>query len=327
MHRGKRVVAWVPYGREQTVSILHKYLLMDRVIDEIWLCMNVDPDQVRDREYAHELAEEHEKIKVVLCPGPDFTAPGMPPNWSAWYHQPKQLNTGRFPLLMQDPQAVFLRFDDDIIWVHPETPTRIVDRVIDGAHDTLGVFALIYNNAISSWFLQQHGRIPLDWGVVGNWIKNSQMVSAVDPVGWGDPYDGRINKAAAEFAIQLHCMVLNALEDGRDDDLVLEQVLPLGMRQQYSVSCFGISGKEYADLKGILDWDEEEHWLTQHRPNIVRKRNIVLGSAPVSHYTFFTQRDLILKTDNLERYRAVCEYRWRQEMFGTRYYERLAEQG
>jgi hypothetical protein len=315
MHRTKRVVAWIPYGREQTISILHKYLLMDEVIDEIWLCMNTDPDQVRDREYANELAEEHEKIVIKPCPGPDHHVEGMPPNWAGWNLKPKQLNTAKFPFYMQDPNAVFIRFDDDIVWVHPNTPQTLVDRVLDGRLDTLGVFALIYNNAISSWFLQKHGRVPMEWGKVGMGVQNPHMVSAVDPVGWGDP----------GFAIKLHGYVLDKLENGLDDDLRLDAELQLGDAQQYSVSCFGISGQEYTDLNGVLDFAEEEHWLTMHRAGVVNRRNVVCGMAPVSHFTFYTQREEMAKTDILDRYRQACEYRWRQEMFGKRYYERLLE--
>jgi len=58
---GRRVVAWTPYGRVRTYSILIKYLERDirrGLIDEVWLYMNTDPQgQEADIAYAHELAE------------------------------------------------------------------------------------------------------------------------------------------------------------------------------------------------------------------------------------------------------------------------------
>lgn len=48
---GKRVVAFTPYGRELTVSLLKDYMIREHergIVDEWWLLMNTDEDQVDD---------------------------------------------------------------------------------------------------------------------------------------------------------------------------------------------------------------------------------------------------------------------------------------
>ncbi|HKN44985.1 MAG TPA: hypothetical protein VJW23_13780, partial [Propionibacteriaceae bacterium] len=69
---GKRVVAWIPYGRAKTVSILFKYLQRDHkrgLIDELWFYMNTDlQGQEDDRRWASTTAREHDWVKTFSRP-------------------------------------------------------------------------------------------------------------------------------------------------------------------------------------------------------------------------------------------------------------------
>jgi hypothetical protein len=293
MHRDHRVVAYTPYGREQTVSILAPYMLREHkagVLDEWMLCMNTDEDQVRDREYAHELAERFDWIKLYERPGPDSPPEWtIPDRWRTGYMKPKQRNTGRFFWYMQDRSTVYLRFDDDVVWVHPNTMRRLVEWKLDRP-EALAIFPTIWNNAVASWWLQEikHPTIPKH-------PKAGQ--GAMNPVGWKDP----------NFAIELHGNLLAKLEAGEEDDLLVPKnyQMPLGL--QFSVSCFSIHGKEYADLNGVITFHEEEHWLTKVYCKEMRRPNIIVGDAHVSHFSFHPQRQMLLNnTDYLQRYRALA---------------------
>ena len=118
MIEGNRVVAWTPFGRAETVSILFAYLWREHergLVDEWWLCMNTDPGvQQSDVAYAYKLAARHGFIKLVDRPS---DVPRL---------HPKQRNTGYFYRYMTDPQTVFLRFDDDIIYVEESAIERLV---------------------------------------------------------------------------------------------------------------------------------------------------------------------------------------------------------
>jgi len=299
MYRGRKIVAFTPYGREATVSLLLPYLRREHargVLDEWMLCLNMDPHQIQDEAYARKLTETYPWIKSFQCPGPRTPnlAGQVPKHWMDGYRQPKQLNTMRFFWYMGNaPDArdtIFIRFDDDVIWLHDNCIRALVDFKLDFPQ-SLGVFPIIWNNAVSSSIMQRWGHQPWQWPRVA--------MNAVDPVGWGDPY----------FAEAVHNLLLHHLEHDHEDACIEpNKWVELGWRQQFSVSCFAIDGKEYADCGGVLNWDEEEHWLTMHIPTIVRRSNYVYGGAQCAHGTFYTQRDYLnSRTNLLDRYRVFAD--------------------
>ena len=281
---GKRVVVWTPYGRERTVSILFDYVRREverGIVDEYWLCMNTDPEQVSDVTFAMRLDLLHPFVKRVERP-----AEGAPRLF------PKQRNTGYFYRYMTDPDTVFVRLDDDVVFVDENAIERLVRHRIE---TQVGVasFALIWNNAICSWYLQKAGIIPEDFGVV--WTMH-----CMDPMGWANP----------EFAVRIHNYLLDALSIGTSTEkffLYQDMSLPLGT--QFSVSAFASLGSMYAELgrPGVLEPSEEESWHTIHQPRRTGQPNTVVGNALVSHYTFFPQKAVVEQTDILDRYRALAK--------------------
>lgn len=304
---GKKVVAWTPYGRESTYSILVKYLARDHaagLIDEAWLCLNVDlQGQEGDLRYAYRLAREFPWVKIVDRPV------GMP------RRHPKQRNTGYFYQYMTDTDTTYVRFDDDIVYVHPAAVQRLV-RSARERGDVGGVasFPVMWNNSIISWFAQQSGIIPeagtpepdgYVWPKVGG-------PYCMDGVGWAD----------GKFAVRIHGLLLDTLESGGPDWLGEEgpgpdplerfffyQDFPVQLGTQFSVSVFASLGTLYAGLPkpGVLIPDEEEHWHTVHQPRVNQQPNVIVGDALVSHFTFNPQRRIVLASNTLDRYRALAD--------------------
>jgi len=275
---GYKVVAWTPYGREVTVSVLAEYMIREHrrgIVDEWWLCLNTDPSQVSDLRYAYRLAGEHGFIKAVNRPA------GLS------RRTPKQRNTGSFYRYMIDPDTVYHRFDDDIIYVHPDAVERLVRHKI-ATPLSLCSFATMWNNSIVSWFAQQAGIIPREFGEVGS-------MYCMDPTGW----------ANGAFAVRIHELLLGWLDESTPEKAYLYQDFPISPGTQYSVSCFASLGSHYARLPqpGVLVPDEEESWHTVHRPAAIGQPNMLVGDALVAHYTFGPQRAAVLATDILDRYR------------------------
>lgn len=283
MIAGKKVVAWTPFGREETVSILFRYLRREHergLIDEYWLYLNTDDHQTSDLAYAYKLARQNRDwVRVIERPV------GLP------RLQPKQRNTGYAYRYMADPDALFFRFDDDIIYVHEDAVENLCNAKVN-LPGTLACFALMWNNAITSWFAQKLDIIPLDYGQVASPF-------CMDPVGWGD----------GDFAVKIHNLLLGWLEEGTPEKAYFYQNYPLAPRQQFSVSCHVIDGADFMTLPtpGVLDYPEEEHWITVHRPPIVGKDNVIVGDALVSHYTFYPQGKTVRATNILDRYRKISE--------------------
>jgi hypothetical protein len=267
---GRKVVAWVPYGRHTTFNIQVPYLIQAHL------------DGVIDR---------------VKRPGPETPemADRIPADWMLGYRRPKQMNTCRyFVYAAEEPDNVYVRFDDDIVWMERNAIKNLVQFKLDHP-ELLGVFPVIWNNAVSSHIMQKWGHFPMSWGAVSEY--------AVDPVGWGSPH----------FAERVHELLLHHITNDHADACVeMDRYEVLGWRVQFSVSCFAIEGREYVApdllLPGVLDWDEEEHWLTQYRTGVVKRSNAVYGGAHVAHFSFYTQRDYLLsRTSLLPRYGALAD--------------------
>lgn len=299
MIKDHKVIAWTPYGREATVSILGKYLRREHergLVDEWRLCLNTDPDQVSDLRYAYSLAAAY----------PDWIKlDQLQPHQAR--RRPKQRNTGYFYERMTDPEAIYLRLDDDIVYVHEDAVERLVVHRIEHAQGVAS-FPIMWNNAIISWFLQQGGVIPaagehtpagridgLDGYV---WPRVGELY-CMDPVGWAD---GR-------FAVAMHRWLLHHVRHDQADALFLYQDYELPLGRQFSVSTFASSGQLYAGLPrpGVLVPDEEESWHTIHQPKALGEPNVIVGDALVSHYTFFPQGPVVRSTDVLDQYRQLAD--------------------
>lgn len=282
---GKRIVAWTPYGRQATASILAEYLKRDHaagLVDEWWLCMNTDADQFADRVWGYELEEEHDWIKALERPS------------GCRLLKPKQRNTGYFYRYMTDFDTVYVRLDDDIVYVHPDAIERLVRHKLQ-TPGSVASFPIMWNNAVISWYLQKAGIIPESYGQVGG-------PYCMDPMGW----------ANGEFAVKIHNYLLDCLDDPETNNLeglYLYQDMPLKIGMQFSVSCFASLGTLYGRLAnpGVLVPDEEESWHTVHQPRQLGQPNMIVGNALVSHYSFFPQRAHLARTDVLDRYRALAE--------------------
>lgn len=291
MIRDKKVVAWTPYGRRLSYSVLIEYLRRDverGLIDEVWLFMNTDPvGQEDDIAYAHELDASYPWVKLVHRPEGIPRHPG-----------PKQRNTGYAYRYMLDPETVYLRMDDDLVYLHEEAITNLVAKRIETPYPT-AIFATTWNNSIVSWFAQQAGVIPREFGEVGG-------PYCMNPMGW----------ANGAFAVKIHNLLLDHIETGTVEQLYLYQDFPIqnpatgSPSMQFSVSCFASLGSMYAGLPagpGILVPDEEESFHTEHQPSVIGVPNVLVGNAIVSHLTFGPQRAHVFATDILDRYRALAE--------------------
>jgi len=286
MYAGRTVKAFTPYGRWVTVSILLPYMVREHaagVLDEWMLFMNTDDHgQEDDIAQAENMAAHYPWIKLYPRPETDER------------HQHKQMYTKLFYRYCTDPDTVYLRFDDDIVYVHENTIRSMVEQKT-ARPGTLGLFPIIWNNAICSWHLQQRGNIPND--VASGWPTVGQPY-CMDPVGWAD----------GGLAVRMHELLLERIATGRVAECFMYQDVQLAPQQQFSVSCFAVDGRDYIALPepGVLDFYEEEHWLTVHRPGVTGQVNQILADALVSHFSFYPQRGALFATNLLDRYRSLA---------------------
>ncbi|MFI0976424.1 hypothetical protein ACH4SP_05290 [Streptomyces sp. NPDC021093] len=99
--------------------------------------------------------------------------------------------------------------------------------------------------------------------------------------------------------MKLHKLLLTRIRAGTVEELYLYQDAPLRIGEQLSVSCFAAVGTDCATLPqpGVLVPDEEAHW-----PRACGQPDILIGSALVSHLSFFPQQPFLQAGGVLEHY-------------------------
>lgn len=284
---GFKVVACIPSGRQRTMSLLMRHLRANRgILDGVQLWENVKPfddhtvTAQSDLDWIHSQADDF----TVVVPLDDREPP----------RKPKQLNTGRFYMNTVDEDTIYIRFDDDIIWLHPDAITNLVRYRI--AHEEpFAVFATIWNNAIVSALEQEAGNIDHRFGKISRYC--------MDDIAWRLP----------EFAPYIHELLLSKIADGTVEDLYIDPMLLVtefqrrrgqNMALRFSVSCFAWFGAHMADQAETIFTTEEEQYISFAYPNLTDSYNHMCGDALVSHYSFFSQR---AKLDSMPQ--ILDEYR------------------
>jgi len=317
MISGYKIKCFVPSGRKHTLEVLFRYFQKNRsVIDEVQIWQNTP--MAEDVEYFYEVERADSMFKVYTLPE-EYTFfymldKGRGEQEVKWGKEtrklrvnrpgdndygPVQWNTGRFFEYTTDPNAIYFRFDDDIVFLEDDYFEKMVKYRLEHPEYFL-IFGNIWNNAIISYIHQQEGRIGKDFGVV-------EEPYCMDTVGWHSD----------KFAEYIHNILLKE-PDGdysftgeADGQGVLDWTgfgYELSNGHRFSISNFCFFGRDFAQFEGKFTDLDEEKFLTEVFPIANDVKNII---SPVlcSHLTFSPgQKAYILnETDILQRYNKLSK--------------------
>ena len=293
MINGHRLVVFIPSGRKRTESILITNLRRFPEIDEVQIWMNTDkpgtnepqaPNSAGDEEWLRTLPTMWDKCKLYELPN------GAVRKW------PKQLSTGQFYHYTTQPGTIYVRMDDDIVYVDDDYFKNMVQFRLDHLAPPI-ICGNIVNNAVTSYIQQHYGHFDKKHGVV-------ESRYCMDLVGWRSP----------EFAIYVHETLLDHIDRGTVSSLFFgRQDLD---NTRFSICNFSFLGERMAKMRPQID--DEEIWLTEKMPVRDKVANLICGDALVAHYSFFDQRPALDKTDILARYKKIAE-----DKLSAKYYELL----
>lgn len=262
-----KVIAVTPAGRRRYLEVLAKYILSDEAVTE-WHLWDNCRDPV-DRVYIQSLASP--KIKIVSLPNSSGD----------------NRSINKFYRTMTDPDAFYVKLDDDICYLPPGFFGRFAAKAAASKSNAIWFSPLVINNAICSWLLSFHGK-----------IKSSDPLScqAACEIGWRNP----------EFAVHLHRAFLNKIETDRVESLhIPDATMTLG---RFSINCLGVFGADRNALGEAfcpLDVDDEEH-ISAHLPMLTGRPGQIIGDEIVAHFAYYTQERVVLDTDILARYQLAA---------------------
>lgn len=262
-------VVVTPAGRRRYLEVLFGNLKRERQDFDRWdIWVNTDVDA--DVEYCRSLAAQNDWVRAIELPG---------------INEVSNFNIRRFFPGAMDRDSVYVRLDDDIVWVEPGFFGKMVAHRLENRKPFL-VFANIVNNAILSHLHQRNGLID-HHKLCGYFY--------TDDTGWKDPL----------FAEKVHRSFLNDLKEGRLDLWRSSfRIWTLNDYERVSVNAISWMGSDMADIGGVVDKDEEE-CLSMVIPRRLGRPNEIFGGAVASHFAFCSQRDHMDKTDVLSLYAGL----------------------
>jgi hypothetical protein len=261
----KKIIV-TPAGRKRYLEILYEYLKsMKNEFDE-WILW-VNTNDINDINYMEKLAIENDFIKLQI--------PLIKPNGSGTIYQ--------FFSDCANEDSVYLRLDDDVIYIKPNSITDIFNFRMNNEQYFL-VYGNIINNGILNHLHQRKG--VLDDTFLFNY-------DCVDHNGWNNP-------KATEL---IHNTFFDKLKNNTIDDFLLDNWI-LNRYERCSINVISWLGKEFKKFNGIVDPDEEK-WLSTTKPEQIKKPTIIYGNSLFVHYAFFTQRQYIDTKDILQKYKQL----------------------
>lgn len=267
MYRDKKIIAVTPAGRERYLNVLFKNIIKFKgIIDEWHLWVNTN--DVNDIEW----------MKTLESDNPDFVKLMCNP------HNRVEGNSSIcdfFPLYDGLKETIFIRFDDDVVFID-DNICDFIDFRIDNPQFFL-VYANLINNGINTYLLQRFGKLPLS-------VSYNTLVEY--------RCDGQLSWIDPKVAENIHNYFLNNFDN---KEYFLYDTWILYNYERVSINCISWLSEEFNLFNGKVGKDEEQ-WLSSDYPRQINKPNIIFGRFLVSHFSFWTQREHLDSTDILQKY-------------------------
>lgn len=272
MIKDKKIVVVTPSGRKRYMEILIKYILRERnVIDEyrIW----VNTKNKLDQDYFDSLEE---KYKGFVTLDKRF----IEEEWCG-----SNLNIHRFFDKCTDPDTVYIRLDDDVIWLSENFIANLAEYRIKNPKPFL-VYSTIINNGVCDSILQNQGY----YRNLGDFEYDcTRTIAFTEPGICEQKHREMINEFYGfERINQLDTWVLRRYE-------------------RVSINCISWLGETFAEFGGLVDKDEEG-WLSCAKPREIGRPNVITGVSTCAHFAFGPQREHMDKTNILDLYKTLAEY-------------------
>ena len=271
--RPLRRIIVTPAGRERYLRLLVKHLIHQRAAFDEWhLWLNtVDASDVT---YVRGLAKAHPWIRVAERPGIRKTS---------------NANIQKFFDGAADARAMYLRLDDDVVWLDC-TFVEAMFAYRETHPEPFLVYANIINNALTSHFHQRAGLVAYN---------ETAGYTVMDRTGWASP----------GFAHALHFAFIGAVERG---DISRWRGSfpdwPLKSFERCSINAIAWLGRDMRDQfpsypsKGRM---QEEEWISEVVTRNTSRPAVIVPSAVCAHFAFYPQRKVLDTTGVLERYSGL----------------------
>jgi hypothetical protein len=311
MYKGKKVVVVSPVGREQSMKILFPYILSNKgIVDEHHLWVNTSDEN--DLKFINDYYESNKDF-VVLKEGCT----------ELWEDQKgRSSNVKHFYNYCIEKDTFYFKIDDDIIFIENGLFEDLIDFKLENPEYFL-LYPLIINNTWCTHYMRENEVLDIQeseicsklWTFYYDKISDNlrslseTMSENLDeprlakvipekallcPIYWGD----------TTFAYNLLNLFQEVYREGKIEELKIPNII-LNKHESASINVCCWQGSDFKQFGGDVRSSEDESWLTTFYPAYVNKKNVIVGSKIAVHYSYYTQRSELNKTDILSKYYEI----------------------
>lgn len=270
-----------PAGREKYLSFFKKFIyrkMEEGLVDswDLWL-NTINPQDIA---YIESMAAENPKVKIYRIDEP------ITPTWESY----NALQTHKFFKFSHDDDAIYIRLDDDIVWVEDWAIEKICQARIDHPQ-AFAIYPNIINSTMCTSWHQEIGALSEEFGIVRRERPEDLDWAYLDAFNYTD--SGLIN--------HIHNTFKKRFEEG-------------------SLSAYYLPSKSFDDYKhfsicSIAWWGKdkvspgalEESQMSHELPYGFRRPVWFAGDALMVHFSYHTQRDYLMTTNHLDYYREIVK--------------------
>jgi hypothetical protein len=270
--RKYKCIVVTPAGRREYLEILAKHLESQKTdFDEWHLWKNTKNSD--DIKWMETYCDNHDWAKII---DPDGSNPSK-----------GSFNIHVFFSTTTDPNTIYIRLDDDVVWLDKQFIRNLYQARIDNP-DYFLVYPNIINNAVITHIHQRTGAFDftnefVDYACTGN--------------AWHNPY----------IAKELHTQFIASLSRG--DITKWRKSFSRWItfcHERISINSFAYFGSVMAQ---VTVGHDEEQYLSCDYPREHKIYNLVVGSPICVHYAFYTQRSYLNESPSiLDAYRTLAGF-------------------
>ena len=270
MIQNRKIIVVIPSGRKANMEILLAYLFRDKgLIDEIHLWVNTAISS--DLDYIFDISEKNSDfIKIV------------PPPMKQQLRGDSPYVVGCFYKFCNDPDAIYIKCDDDICFIENGTIEELVLFRIQNPKPFL-VYPNIINNVIMSHLHQRLGCLPIEDGIFT----------------YQDHCPNGLK--SGELATKIHQnFIYHYTENNLNCYKFTQWTFWEFMR--VSINFIVFFGE---DIKNYSREDEDEAILSTMIPYTLNRPCVIYGNKIVSHFSYMPQRPMPNEDLLLESYKKI----------------------
>lgn len=272
MYNNYKIVCNTAAGRRRYMQYLIPQVICSDIVDryDIW----VNTMDKEDIAFFEMLASKYSKINLVWQP--DNNINGIS-SINAFYKKCIEDNT------------IYIKLDDDIVWLAPNFFETIVKFRIDNPQYFV-VSPLVINNAKTTYLFQIQGKLQL---------ARYQRAESFNKILW----------KSGKFAVELHEWFINKYLKSQKWEELYCQDYPMGITR-FSINSIVWFGEDMKQFDGIVTGDDEE-FMSCIKPTLEGKANCFCGSTLISHFAFRSQRKILDQASILEQYGNIMFEQWK----------------